>query len=172
ADLRAEDFFAPAGCGRLRVQRAQLLVRLLHRIGVDACGDAVSADASPALCGVGVAAAAARIRIWGRRLVVVHDPFRRAAVRLQLRLDPVHGRAVAIRALPPIAELGQTFDGRLVLLEVETAGERADVVAGGRGGRRSLLSETDDGEYSHQNERAHGSSEPESLPEPASGEPL
>jgi hypothetical protein len=42
-----------------------------------------------------------------------------AAVTLELRLDPIGGGAIAIGALAAITELRQSFDGRLVFLQVE-----------------------------------------------------
>jgi hypothetical protein len=46
-----------------------------------------------------------------------------APVQFELRLDPVDGVTIALRALPAIAELRQTFDGILVSLEIETIDE-------------------------------------------------
>ena len=61
----------------------------------------------------------------------------RAAVALELRLDPVGGRPVAVGALAPVAELRQPLDGGLVFLQVEPADQRADgVVRRRRLGRR------------------------------------
>jgi hypothetical protein len=40
-------------------------------------------------------------------------------IPLELRLDPVNGVAIPLRALTTIAELSQSFDGVFVSLEVE-----------------------------------------------------
>ena len=53
-----------------------------------------------------------------------------AAEALELRLNPVDSRAVAVGALPAIAELGQALDGRLVLLQVEPADQRLHRLVG------------------------------------------
>jgi hypothetical protein len=57
------------------------------------------------------------IRLRGE--VVCHSLGVGAAVALELRLDPVVRGAIAIRALPAVAELRQPLDGRLVTLEIE-----------------------------------------------------
>jgi hypothetical protein len=56
-----------------------------------------------------------------------------------LRLDPVHGLAVARRALPAIAERGQALDGGLVFFEIQAPDQRADRI--GRWRRRLLRRE-------------------------------
>jgi hypothetical protein len=56
--------------------------------------------------------------------VLVFDALGRTAIALELLLDPVHRGPVAVSALPPIAELREAFDGRLVALEVEAADQR------------------------------------------------
>src|SRR5215203_6148347 len=59
-----------------------------------------------------------------RRIVLVRDALDvLASVRLELRLDPVDGVTIALRALPAIAELRQSFDGVLVSLEIEAIDE-------------------------------------------------
>ena len=72
ADLGAEHHLARPRRGRLHVQRAQLFVRLLHRIGVDAGRNPVAARPAAAdrEAGVGAAASAAGRR---RRIVDVLD---------------------------------------------------------------------------------------------------
>jgi hypothetical protein len=72
--------------------------------------------------GVGAPAAAGSGR-W--RVVHVLDAFGGTAVAFELGFDPVDRRAIAIRALTPIAELREPFDRRLVLLEVEPSDQRA-----------------------------------------------
>ena len=46
-----------------------------------------------------------------------------ASVLFELRLDPVDGVTIALRALPAIAELRQSFDSVLVSLEIEAIDE-------------------------------------------------
>src|SRR5574338_651522 len=59
--------------------------------------------------------------------VVVANAFNvRAPVALQLRLDPVDGAAIPLRALPAVPKLGESLDGRLVLLEIESGDHVAD----------------------------------------------
>ena len=59
-----------------------------------------------------------------RRLVLIRDALDvLAAVLLELRLDPVDGVTIALRALPAVAELRQSFDSVLVSLEVEAIDE-------------------------------------------------
>src|SRR5262249_23864517 len=102
---------------------------LLHRIGVDAGAD-TNASRPPAAgsrrclrtddpCAERwrrVRSSRCR-RAW---LELVGDAFGAgAAVTFQLCPDPVDGGAVAIRALAPIAERCQPFDGGLVAFEIE-----------------------------------------------------
>ena len=54
---------------------------------------------------------------WRRRIVLY--PFRGVAVALELGGDPVHRVPVALGALTPIAELGQSLDRGLVGLQIE-----------------------------------------------------
>ena len=59
-----------------------------------------------------------------RRIVLVRDALDvLAPVRFELRLDPVDGVTIALRALPAIAELRQSFDRVLVSLEIEAIDE-------------------------------------------------
>src|SRR5439155_16860961 len=109
ADLRAIDGLARPRRHRLHVERAKFFVGLLHRIGVDAGWRADAAIAPAALREAGDAAAAAA-SLGRRRVVDVVDPLGWAAVVFQLRLDPVDRRAIAIRALPAIAELREPLE--------------------------------------------------------------
>jgi len=59
----------------------------------------------------------------------------RAAVGLELGLDPVQRLAVALRALAAVTELGEALDGGLVPLQVELA-DKARHRVGGLTGRR------------------------------------
>ena len=104
------------------------------------CGRALASPGAPAGAGPRRLSARRRHRAApGRRLVVVLDAFRvRAAVALELRLDPVDGGAVAIGSLTAIAELRQALDRGLVLFQIESADEhpyRVVVVRGLRGWR-------------------------------------
>jgi hypothetical protein len=139
ADLRAEDLLARSGGRGLHVERPHLLVGLPVRIVVDAGrpAEALRRDAASSAAplggprGRGAGSWRARRRRARLRGVLVRDPFGvRAAIALELRLDPVSGRAVAIGALPPIAELRQTLDGGLEPLEIEAADQCADRVVG------------------------------------------
>jgi len=70
---------------------------------------------------------AADCRSRRRRLIVVLEARHvAAAVAPELRLDPVHGGAVAVGALTPIAEGRESFDGRLVAFQVEAGDELDD----------------------------------------------
>ena len=130
-DLGAEGFFARPVGRRLHVQRAKLFVGLLHRIGVDAGPRADAAQPATALRLVRASPRiAASAPIGRRRLVFVMNAVGRAAVALELRLDPVDCRAVAVGALTPVAELRESFDRRLVFLEVEPRHERGDRIVG------------------------------------------
>src|SRR5207237_970037 len=102
-----------------------------------------------------------------RRLIVVVDPLRvRAARALELRLDPVDGRAVAIGPLTPIAELRQSVDRGLVLVQIEPLYEDLDRVVGlvagrprrGRGTLRAHEGSSGDEDEScpYERVRAHG----------------
>src|SRR5262249_33823250 len=84
-------------------------------------------------CGCGLRSARARIPSCGSRLIVVGNTFSIAApVTLQLRLDPIHRRLIAIGTLPSISKLSQTFDGSFVLFKVQAADNRPDWVVGRR----------------------------------------
>src|SRR5262249_32163521 len=48
------------------------------------------------------------------------------AVAAKLRGNPVHGVAIALRALPPIAKLRQAFERGLVAFEIETSNSDRD----------------------------------------------
>src|SRR3989441_11010508 len=59
-----------------------------------------------------------------RRLIVVLETRDLAAtVAPKLRLDPVHGGTVAVRALAPVAEARESLDRGLVALQVEARDE-------------------------------------------------
>ncbi len=121
ADFRAIDLFTRARLGRLRIQGAQLLIQLQLGIFIDA---GVRLDAPVAR------ATHRQIRVrrdrWttgsprlGGGIRVLEPRDIRAAVALELRLDPVAGRAIAIGSLPSVAEFRQTLDGRLESLEIQ-----------------------------------------------------
>jgi hypothetical protein len=62
-----------------------------------------------------------------RRRICVGDALGvRAAVALELGLDPVHRIPVALRPLPSIPELGEPLDRRLVLFQIEPTDEGRD----------------------------------------------
>ena len=136
ADLGAVNLLARADVARLGVARAQREIGLAERIRVYAERPAQAAVASAALRRVG----APRDRRpagppgIGRKIVILDAGGVRVAVALELRLDPVDRRAVAVRALPAVAELREALDRRLVPLQIEPAHQHLDRV-GGRGGR-------------------------------------
>ena len=105
-------------------------------------------------------AAAARPARGGGGLVVVRDPLGRAAVALELRLDPVDRGAVAIGALAAIAELRQPLDRRLVLFEIEAADQRLHRIGARRRlrGRLRCKAERQEGrkEQRYQGQKARG----------------
>src|SRR5438034_7608678 len=115
ADLGAVHLFARARRAGLRVERAQPGVGLPEGIVVDAGAGAHAAVAATARGPAGVAPGARRRR--GRLIVVLEALNVAAAVGPELSLDPVHRGAVSVGALAPVAELGEAFDRRLVLLE-------------------------------------------------------
>ena len=117
------------------------------RAGADASRPSATlraTSASPLAAGSGGILALARGRSFGaltgrrrsacrRRLIVVLDALGiRAAVALELRLDPIDCRSIAIRALTPIAELRQPFDRGLVFFQVESIDHLLDRVVVGR----------------------------------------
>ena len=133
ADLRAENFLARPGLVRLHVRLPDRLVWLGVGIHVDAGARPGAEDDAASLAVPRVrrpCATPASLR--GRRVdlpprVFILDALGvRAAVALELRLDPVDGGTVARRALAPIAELRQALDRRLVLLEVEPLDQGLD----------------------------------------------
>src|SRR5262249_24697742 len=146
ADLGAEHVLPLTGRRRLRVERTKLRVRLTQRILVHASATAdaaeapaarlnaaewkrislrsgtAAASATPATASRRVSAGATAASARVRRRVCVRDPLRiRASVALELLFDPIEGVPVALRALSTVAELRQSFDGRLVLGEREPA---------------------------------------------------
>ena len=75
----------------------------------------------------------------------------RAPVAFQLRLDPVDRGSIAIGPLPPIAELRQSLDRRLVAIEIQPRDERRNRV--GRGCRRRLRAHAERGRCKCENHR-------------------
>jgi hypothetical protein len=59
----------------------------------------------------------------------IYQAFGVAAIALELRFDPIDGGAIAVSALPPVAELGQGLDRRFVFFEIEPSGEHRDRIA-------------------------------------------
>jgi hypothetical protein len=49
-----------------------------------------------------------------------------AAVGLELRFDPINGRAVSVGIFAAVTELGQSLDGRLIVRQVEPSDQRFD----------------------------------------------
>ena len=141
----AVDFFAKTRRGGLRVQLAELHVRLFQRIVIDGFRDAVTAAARATRTGVGVggtAAPATAARIRGRRLEVIADALRvGAAVAFELRFNPVEGGAVAVRALTAIAELRQAFNRGFIAFQIEASGEGRKGIRSGWFRRRFLRDE-------------------------------
>src|SRR6266568_1513792 len=101
------------------------------------------------------------LRARGTRLIVILQTRDvTAAVAPELRLDPVHGGAVAVGALAPIAEGRESLDGRLVTLQVEARDQLGYGVGGW--GRVGLSHE---GNRSHEgNEQNEERSTHESFP--------
>src|SRR5579863_4655142 len=105
ANLRAINFFARAALAGLRIKSAQFLIRLQLRIHIDARGSFDAAIACAAHRPVRPRAGRpAGVRRLVREEGVLEPRDIRAAVAFELRLDPVHRRAVAIRSLAAIAE--------------------------------------------------------------------
>src|SRR5207302_8808702 len=80
-----------------------------------------------------------------------------AAVAPELRLDPVHGGTVAVRALAAVAEGGESLDGRFVALQVQARDElghgirsSSRVALRGCGGRHGEGGEEDDERSAHE----------------------
>jgi hypothetical protein len=126
ADLGAVHHLARPRRRRLHVERAKLFVRLLHRVRVHAGRRLHASGPAATLRKTGIAATASTGRARRRRVVGVRDPSGRAPVALELRFDPVNRRAIAIRALAPIAELRQAFDRGFVSLQIEPPHQRGD----------------------------------------------
>src|SRR5581483_4975450 len=75
-----------------------------------------------------------------RRRILVADAFDiLAAVAPELGLNPVHRVAVALRALPTVAELREPLDRGLVPLEVKPTHERVHHGLGAVGGLAGRL---------------------------------
>ena len=151
--LRAVDLGPLAVNGFLAIEFADALVGLRHQVAVYAGAGTVAEDRAPArpraappyassggrgevsLVRRGAAAAGAaagcrpaRGRIGRRRgRIGVEDALgARAAEGMQLRLDPVDGVPVALRALAPVAELRQALERRLVVVERQPRDEGRD----------------------------------------------
>ena len=109
-DLGAVDLLARSRCGRLAIELAQLFIRLRVGIVVDAGPPRDPAIARAARSGSHFTAGNDRIRRFlpaalppppppfgrRRRVVLILQPLGRAAVALELRLDPVDGLAIAL----------------------------------------------------------------------------
>ena len=131
ADLGAVHFFARAALAGLRIERAQFLIRLTRRVGIDAGCGAQTAQAPPARRRVGAARdrrPARRGRLT-RKIRVVQANRVGAAVALEPRFDPVDRGAIAIRPLPAVAELRESLDRGFVFLEVEPPHHDCDRIA-------------------------------------------
>ena len=131
SDFGAIDLLARAVRRRLAVELAEHLVRLRHRVVVHARAAAIAEDRASTRPRAVAADAASRGRAVrrvelpcrptpprARRRIedVVYARGARAANGFELRLDPVDGVAIALRALAAIAELRQTFERCFVLL--------------------------------------------------------
>src|SRR5262249_1824288 len=119
AQLGAVHVFSFAGRARLRIQLAQLGIRLALRIVIHPDGRPLSAEATATLwragCHLRPAAASPLLRTVG----VAEPAYLCAPVKSQLRLDPIDGGAIAVRALAPVAKAGEGLDGCLVTLEIQ-----------------------------------------------------
>ncbi len=135
ADLGAVHLFArPIGRG-LGIEFAQYGIGLLLRIFIHRHRPHVAAHARIAHILADFPARDHRRKRRGRTVIarrLFEDVFNPlgigTAVTLELRLDPVNRRAVAVGALPAIAELGQALDGGLVLGKFQTADHGFDGV--------------------------------------------
>src|SRR5439155_25428218 len=125
-DLGAVHLFARARRARLRVERAQPGVGLPEGIVVYAGAGAPAAVAATAGGPAGVRPGARRR--GGGLIVVFQASDVGTAVAPELRFDPVHRGAVSVGALAAVTELGEAFDRRLVLLEVEPRDQLGDGV--------------------------------------------
>ena len=104
-DLRAVHLLPLAIGRRLRIERAQRQVLLVERVRVDARADAIASNPSTALRRIARRPLPPSSGWPRRRRVLVRDALGvRAAVALELRLDPIDGRAVPVRALASITE--------------------------------------------------------------------
>src|SRR5437660_2004196 len=140
AHLGAVHLFARARRAGLRVERAQPGVGLPQGIVVDAGAGAHAAVAATARGAARVAGRSGPFypgTRWRRLIVVLQAGDVGAAVAPELGLDPAHRGAVPVGALAPVAELGEAFDRRLVLLEVEARDQLSDgILSRPRGGVR------------------------------------
>ena len=83
--------------------------------------------APPPFGGIGIAAATSPSSGVRRRVFVDDSLGVRAAIALELSFDPVDSIAISLRALATIAELCQSFDRRLVFLQLEARNHRFDL---------------------------------------------
>ena len=131
ADFRAVHLLPLARCAGLRIEGAQACVGLTQRIDVHTRARAHAARAAASLFTPDGRCSRRRCagrtcdrRWWG---VGVGDALCvGAAVALELCLDPVHRRPIAIRALTPVTESGQSLDGRLVPIKIQPTHHAAD----------------------------------------------
>jgi hypothetical protein len=131
ADFRAENLLTGTRRGRLHIEVAKLWVGL--HVGI-----VIGRQPGPEFAFDDSASG----RCWksslrrGKRGPLVMDAFSiGATVGLELRFDPIDGRAVAISTLPAVTEFGQRLDGCLVALQVEPSDQRLDWIV-----RRVVLS--------------------------------
>src|SRR5438552_6712675 len=164
ADLGAVHLYARARRAGLCVERTQPRVGLLEGMVVDAGAGAHAAVVATAR---GTASVAGRSgpfcpgTRWRRLIVVLQAGDVGAAVAPELDLDPVHRGAVPVGALAPVAELGEAFDRRLVLLEVEPRDQLGDGIlcrgrSGGYLGRRDGRDAEGGGGEQHDERSADG----------------
>src|SRR5262249_55860667 len=120
-NLRAIHLLAFAVDRLLSIQLADFRIGLCHEVAVDGGTTAAAKDLAAAwtgsLEGPGVCRRRCRLscrRRTRRRVLVSQALDTRASVRSQLRFYPVDGVAIAFRALPPVAELAQGLNRRLV----------------------------------------------------------
>ncbi len=147
AHLRAVDLLALTRCRLLSIQLAKPRVGLPERVAIHTRRRDVAAHPRPAhtppfLAHPPILGDLLRARALPRplaagartRRVFVRDPLgRRAPVALQLLLDPVHRRTIAIGALLAVAELREPLDRGLVALEREPRDHVGDLRVRGVG---------------------------------------
>src|SRR5882757_5194164 len=125
------NFLARATLARLRIERAELFVRLTERIGIDAGGAAHAARTRSS--GQGVRVVCDRRPAWqlrvGGKIRVFEPRSIRTTITFELSLDPIDGGPIAIGTLAAIAEQREAFDRGLVFLEVEAPHQGLDRIA-------------------------------------------